>query len=440
MKRISILLALTMFFQLSCQKEIFIEDIEILPTLTSPSHGAGFDPDYDVVFEQKKVHRLDLVISSSDWSDMQSNLSTVTRNSRPGDFSEVTPSYFPCDLYYDDLLWEDVGVRYKGNSSLNANSGKLPLRFDFDEFEDDNPAILDQRFYGFKELSMSSNYNDPSLVREKTADDLFRSFGVPAVNTAFYEIYIDNGSGPQYYGLYTMCEVVFDAFLESYFGSNTGNCYKPDGDGATFGQSQFNLNDFELKTNEDLNDKDDVTEMFQLLHAGTRTSAPVQWRQDLEAVFDVDGFLKYLAVNNTIQNWDTYGNMTHNYYLYHDPADDLIKWIAWDNNEAFQDGNRTGSVSFSMDEVNDTWPLISYIREDEFYFEAYKTHVEDFITNHFDQASMTSIYDSHQALLSESADNERSGYSYVNGRFDAGITAMKNHNTSRIAAANSFLR
>lgn len=48
------------------------------------------------------------------------------------------------------------------------------------------------------------------------------------------------------------------------------------------------------------------------------------------------------------------------------------------------------------------------------------------------------MYDAHQALLSESADNERSGYSYVNGRFDAGITVMKSHNTSRVAAVNRF--
>jgi len=171
---------------------------------------------------------------------------------------------------------------------------------------------------------------------------VFRSFGVPAVRTAYYEIYIDKGSGAEYYGVYTMCEVVFDTFLSSWFGTKSGNCYKPDGDGAKFQAGTFTLADFEKKTNELAADFTDIQALYDALHADTRTSDAAAWRAGLEAVFDVDGFLKYLAVNNTIQNWDTYGKMTHNYYLYNDPADGLIKWIVWDNNEAFQLGKQGG--------------------------------------------------------------------------------------------------
>ena len=44
------------------------------------------------------------------------------------------------------------------------------------------------------------------------------------MHTAFYEVYIDNGNGngPEYYGVYTMCEVVFDTYLKSEFGSKSG--------------------------------------------------------------------------------------------------------------------------------------------------------------------------------------------------------------------------
>ena len=101
---------------------------------------------------------------------------------------------------------------------------------------------------------------------------------------------------------------------------------------------------FELKTNEDQADKSDIQQMYDVLQSPTRATHPTQWKKDLEAVFDVDGFLKYLAVNNTIQNWDTYGKMTHNYYLYHDPKDDRIKWIVWDHNEAFQNGKNGRSL------------------------------------------------------------------------------------------------
>jgi hypothetical protein len=65
----------------------------------------------------------------------------------------------------------------------------------------------------------------------------------------------------------------------------------------------------------------------------------VAWRAALEAAFDVDLFLRWLAVNSSIGNWDAYGAMAHNYYLYGDPLKGgRLRWIPWDNNFAFGTG------------------------------------------------------------------------------------------------------
>ena len=197
--------------------------------------------------------------------------------------------------------------------------------------------------------------------------------------------------------------------------------------------------DIDLKTNGDVNYKTDIQDFYNFLHDGSRISDPDTWKDQLESVFDVDGFLKYLAVNNTIQNWDTYGKMPHNYYLYHDPADDLIKWIVWDNNEAFQNGKQGGAVSFGMTEVSDSWPLISYIIAQEEYETIYKQYIQDFINGPFSSSNMNTILDDHQSLLENSASNERSGYSFVNGQFASGIAGLKSHNTARISAANAYI-
>ena len=91
------------------------------------------------------------------------------------DFNSVdNPSFVPCEVFYnadgdenDMKEWYKVGIRFKGNSSLyNANSNKLPFKLDFDEFEDTYPEIENQRFYGFKQLNLKSNYNDESEMRE----------------------------------------------------------------------------------------------------------------------------------------------------------------------------------------------------------------------------------------------------------------------------------
>ena len=117
-----------------------------------------------------------------------------------------------------------------------------------------------------------------------------------------------------------------DTFLKSFFGNESGNCYKPDGQGAKFSSGSFVTSSFPNKTNE-LGDFSDVQGLYDAIHATTRTSNPTAWKAGLEAVFDVDGFLKYLAAMNTIQNWDCYGNAPHNYYLYNDPNMGKLRWI-----------------------------------------------------------------------------------------------------------------
>ncbi|HRE28149.1 MAG TPA: hypothetical protein PK954_16030, partial [Anaerolineales bacterium] len=61
------------------------------------------------------------------------------------------PMWVAATLTFNGQTWTHIGVRFKGNSSLRSawSSGelKLPLKLDFDQFEDDFPEIEDQRFY-----------------------------------------------------------------------------------------------------------------------------------------------------------------------------------------------------------------------------------------------------------------------------------------------------
>ncbi len=67
--------------------------------------------------------------------------------------------------------------------------------------------------------------------------------------------------------------------------------------------------------------------------------------------------------------------MSHNYYLYNDPATGLLTWIPWDNNEAFKGGSMRTALSMSLDEVNANWPLIRYLMDDPVYQASYVDNV-----------------------------------------------------------------
>ena len=323
---------------------------------TTETHSNDADPNFDEVFEDNAVKRFDIVITEARWQSMLDDMTETygtfgAGGSGPGLIeTDEDPIFVPAEVFYNGLEWYRVGVRFKGNSSLQTSwqNGilKLSLKLDFDEFEDDYPQIDNQRFYGFKKLSLKNNYDDKSMLREKVAGDVFRNAGLVGSHTAFYTLYVDHGNGPQYFGLYTLVEEVDDTVLDTQFSDDDGNLYKPDGDAASFAAGTYDEDEYVKKTNEDEADFSDVANLFAALNDASRITDAATWRTNLETVLDTDVFLKYLAVNTVIQNWDTYGKMTHNYFLYNNSDTNKLTWIPWDNNEALQLGEN-GRFTFA---------------------------------------------------------------------------------------------
>jgi len=188
---------------------------------------------------------------------------------------DIDPVYVPADVSFEDKVWTDVGIRFKGQMSLGSTwkegSRKISFKLNFGKFEDENPAIKNQRFYGFDELNLQSGYTDDSLMRDMIVPSIFMESGVPAPYTAFYRIYVDYGEGPVYFGLYTMVESVEDTVIETQFEDDSGNVYKPEGTGATFAQGTFDTGSFEKKTNEGDANWSDVETLYTVLNSEIRT-------------------------------------------------------------------------------------------------------------------------------------------------------------------------
>jgi spore coat protein CotH len=418
---------------------------------TEATHSNDVDPNHDEVFEDTLVRRFDFVVTADRWQsildDMTATYGEFGRPSGPGLIdTDEDPIFVPADVYYNGTQWYRVGIRFKGNSSLQGawQRGilKLSFKMDFDEFEDDYPQIDNQRFYGFKKFSLKSNYDDLSLLREKVASDVYRKAGVPVSHTAFYTLYVDHGDGPEYFGLYTLVEEVDGEVLDTQFTSDDGNLYKPEGFGASFVDGSFDEAYFEKKTNEDEEDWSDILALFAALHDDTASTDPATWRANLESVFDVDGFLKYLAVNGIIQNWDSYGKMTQNYYLYNDPETSKLTWVPWDNNEALQEGKQGGALAlnFSNMEAN-SWPLIENLYADDIYKAQYDYYLFEVIGGAFETTTTQMLYDTYSILVEPYATTERAGFSFLNGASDFynAISELKVHASGRNTAVDAYL-
>lgn len=435
------------------EEEVLFDDTDFEATdWTTETHSKDADPNFDEIFDDNAVKRLDIVITAARWQSMLNDMTglygSFGSGGGPGggDFAEEDPIFVPAEVFYNGKEWYRVGVRFKGNSSLQSSwrSGilKLSFKLDFDEFEDDYPQIDNQRFYGFKKLSLKNNYGDKSMMREKVAGDVFRNAGLVGSHTAFYTLYVDHGDGPTYFGLYTLVEEVDDTVLDDQFSDDDGNLYKPDGDAASFAEGTYDEEEYVKKTNEDEADFSDVQSLLSILHDDTRTTDAATWRTKLEAVFDTDVFLKYLAVNTVIQNWDTYGRMTHNYFLYNNPDTEKLTWIPWDNNEALQTGKQGGSLPLNFSGVSaSSWPLIGYLYQDDVYRAVYDDYVREVIDGAFNPTTIQAQYANYAAMIEPYATSEVSGYTFLNSSadFQSAVSTLNSHVTSRVSAANNYL-
>lgn len=422
-------------------------DLNSYPDWSELTHSVAAEPNFDEVFPNNKVLRLDISISTSDWNKMQSDLSSnIGSRYSMGGITDLdfTPIWVPCTVSYDGKDWYEVGVRYKGNSSLSttysSGNSKLSMKLDFDQYEYLYPALTNQRFYGFKQLNLNNNYNDKSFMREKVVADLFRDFGMVAAHTSFCAVYIND----DYYGLYTIVEEVDDSVIKTQYADGSGNCYKPEDNAAYFYSYSFNTSELNLKTNTQTPDYSDAQAMYDALHSDSRTSNVEQWKSDLESTFNVYGFMRWQAVNCSIQNWDSYGNMAHNYYLYNDPTTSKLNWIPWDHNEALQSatGNYTCYEPGKLSSVKSSyWPLIAYLIAIDDYKAAFDGYLDEFINGVFEPTTMQAIYQTHYNLIKQYAYDEVSGRSFLSSdsQFDSAVTTLMSHVTSRYSSIASYL-
>jgi spore coat protein H len=458
--------------------------------------GRDATPDYERVFAQDRVGRLDIRINANDWgaivSDMEDMLGPFgsgpgRRPSQeavaactglpegsecqygnppvsgrcvlapdggppscvpvgpvaPGEPDEDgvlprTPMYVPAEVTFDGEVFRHVGFRLKGRSNLlNAwvrGNGKLPFRLNLDALETRFPESRDQTFFGFPNLGFDNHQQDSSYLRDKIAHDLFREAGVPAAQTAFMRVFLDRGAGPFYLGLYTMVEVPDSPMLKRFFGSDDGNLYKPRGMAAW---AAFLKSNFPKRTNEEDEDWTDVAGAIAALH--TPRDDPARWRASLEARFEVNGFLRWLALNTILGNQDAY--TPGNGYVYGSPRHrDRLFWIPWDNDTAMAAGVRLGgdpvpgvgeprpniTLDLFHDRVRSDMPLIRFLMDDLSYRATYRTHVADLLATVFVPSRLSATIRSEHAriapyVIGDEAEDPSRSFAGTPSDFDASV-------------------
>ena len=317
---------------------------------------------YESIFEGDKVIEINIDIEDEDWQDMMDNA--------------VDEKYHTADVTVDGNKVSEVGVRTKGNMTLNSvsrsESDRYSLRVKMDKY------VEGQTLLGLDEFVLNNNYADPTYMREYLSYEVLSNMGIITPKCVYANVYV-NG---ELLGLYLCVEAMDDTLIEQSFENTEGNLYKADNNSALTYSENEQYNTYDLKMGDDA-ELDNLKAFIKDLN-----SIDTGEKGNIEDILDVDSALKYIAFNYVFANYDSYsGNRGNNYYLYEDNGHFTI--IPWDFNMSFggfmkdNGSNIDSPVSGSIEDFPLVEKLLSVSEYKEQYYKYVKEYV-DWLENDFE--------------------------------------------------------
>ena len=244
------------------------------------------------------------------------------------DLTVDIPVHFMSDDFADDGSQSNAELRLRGGGSRLAPQKSFRIKLD----------SKDDLWRGERYLQLNKHPYESSRQRNKLAMDLMsRVPQLPSFRTQFVNLWIDDGSGPEDYGLFTHVERSNDDYLESRALDKDGNLYKAE-------EFQFSLSDLEnmrvddegepldedrFETSLEIEEGKDhraLVNMMSALHDPDRSFESV-----LDEYFNRNNVLAWMSVNLLFRHAD---GTRHNYILYNPSGTEKFYFIPWDYDAA----------------------------------------------------------------------------------------------------------
>ena len=236
----------------------------------------------------------------------------------------------PAQLTVDGKVYPDVGVAFRGATSfmMAPEGGKRSLDVSIN-FQHD-----DQRLYGYRSLNLLNASGDPTMMRTALYHYIARQY-IPAPKANWVRVVI-NGEN---WGVYVNTQQINGDLVKENFKTTKGTRWKvagsPRGQG---GLAYIGDDPAAYKKTYEIKSKDDPKAWQALIHLckTLRDTAPENLETALAPILDIEGTLKFLAVDKALINNDGFWTRASDYSLYLDPAS-KFHLIPWDANETLRE-------------------------------------------------------------------------------------------------------
>lgn len=362
----------------------------------------------DKLFNKKTVVDIKIIIDEENSQKLYSDVSKE--------------KYVHADITIAGEVYEDVGIRTKGNyiytisNPVNNPNYKWAYKVKFNKFN------KDQTFHGLTEIALNTNFSDPTFMKEVLNYGFFEDVGLKTPYYTFGNVTLNETD----FGLVTIAEFYNIPYTARYYNETDINIYKPNNEEDEAGDYtpkninaelkfiDYNLKNytgiFEKTVTDDTTNDEDMKRLIQILEELSENNVKN---------FDIDSYIKYLAVANTISLVDTYSYSDKNFYLFE--SDKYLRFMPYDLNLAYANFKypEGTSVTFRIDldnfKVNKescNRPLTCLVANNEVYYNKYKKQVNKFLKRNVDNNRIYDLIDTYDKLIRDYIPNEKYDFNY----------------------------
>lgn len=306
------------------------------PFIADPSDIIDVDAFYDQDgYDTVNIIRVDIRTNTLEGVCNEVDISGCTLDDVIADtngddnFKAEIEVHFQSTDFADDGSSNNATLRQRGASSRLAPQKSFRIKLDSKE----------DLWRNERRLQLNKHPNENSRIRNKVSFDLLRSLPhIPSLRTQFVNLWIDDGQGPEDYGLFTHVEFAGKEYLSNRGRNTDDNLYKIE----FFEFSQGDLDNLQVDSEGRPLDEDRFESRLQIERGDdhrmvvemlTALNNPEQsFESVLNRYFNKNNVLTWVTANLLLHATDA---ITQNFYLYNPVGSDKFYFLPWDYDSTF---------------------------------------------------------------------------------------------------------
>ena len=440
--------------------------------INSDTQGKAKEGTYAKLFNKETIQDVKISIDENNWNYLLQN-------------AIDKPTVLASSVSIGDDTVKYVGIKTKGNLTLkevwNSSSDRFSFTINFGKYiNTDNGYTDKQNLYGLRKVALNNIYGDATLMKEYLSYELMTKMGIPTPEYSLVNLYIND----EFYGVYMMVESIDSSLTQRTLGEKSDYLVKPESSGGDLiydnsldeyinDDGEFDFSSIIYDNSGNIiypndksnplykynglweNDEDtfeDIVDMLPTIFKWMKTLNELNnidnpntddYKLALEEIIDVDGLIRYFAVNTYLVNLDSYqSEKMQNYALYINETGEATI-IPWDYNYSFGVyglGSASDVINFDIYNpvINTTLkdrPLLNVILQNDEYKVLYKKYLNDITIiaseggttsdgDTYEENNFATILDKYNKLLNNIYGNDPTAF-YTLDEYNKATTSLK---------------